>query len=748
VIKLKNVSKYYYSKGMIASGISKINLEFNKGEFVVITGESGSGKTTLLNVISGLDSYEDGEMYIDGKETSHYLASDFEEYRKKYIGNIFQNFNLINSYTVYQNVELILLVNGYKKDEVKSRVNSIIEKVGLAEYAKTKVSKLSGGQKQRVSIARALAKETDIIVADEPTGNLDSASADGIVQLLSDISKDKLVIVVTHNFDQFESYATRKIKMYDGKVVEDDVVAELPAAEPESETAAVAHTGKMSVGSKVRLGVRNTFNIAAKFILLLIVFLFVVTAVSSAYTSYQHNNAEANKLGWNQYFNNYQYNRVILKKADNSQFTADDYSEIQAVDNIESVAKNDILLDTALYIEDEKNGDDFSFEVYPKALDEYSGGELVYGTMPEADNEGLICGDLEMYGFSDDYFSDLIGKEYSLYLSDGSKQSIVIAGIANMERDSSNLSYAADLYISDSKINGILKSTYAYTSTVTTTINGKAQVHIADNGDASYQVMPSSKVAKGKAVLSEEANNFYEKGKAKGHKITIEAENIFYKEKVSLEVSDVYTKKTFEKLTGAKDYDTFVGTVYINQADYNTLFAKGNYQITAYVKDTKSMDDTLSQLEDLGYTKLALKDTLVLFADEVTQIIQIPMLVIMIVALLLIAYFVIRLIFRSRKGYFSILRMLGLSKRNIKRIIDIELFIMVNIAFLIFLAIVVLTNMGIIGVEYIKTLIEYMAIKDYVILYIILVLMALLISGKYSRNLFKKTAMGTFREEE
>ena len=183
MIQLKNVSKYYYSKGMIASGITKVSLTFDLGEFVVITGESGSGKSTLLNVISGLDSYEEGEMYIDGKETSHYLASDFEEYRKKYIGNIFQDFNLVNSYTVYQNIELILLINGYSRDEIRQRVPDIISKVGLGEYAKTKVSKLSGGQRQRVAIARALAKDTDIIVADEPTGNLDSVSAEGIVQL-------------------------------------------------------------------------------------------------------------------------------------------------------------------------------------------------------------------------------------------------------------------------------------------------------------------------------------------------------------------------------------------------------------------------------------------------------------------------------------------------------------------------------------------------------------------------------------
>ena len=107
MIQLKNVSKYYYSKGMISSGISKVDLTLEIGEFVVITGESGSGKTTLLNVISGLDSYEEGEMYIDGTETSHYRASDFEDYRKRYIGNIFQHYNLVNSYTVYQNIELI-----------------------------------------------------------------------------------------------------------------------------------------------------------------------------------------------------------------------------------------------------------------------------------------------------------------------------------------------------------------------------------------------------------------------------------------------------------------------------------------------------------------------------------------------------------------------------------------------------------------------------------------------------------------
>ena len=138
MLELKNVSKYYYKKGMITSGFSKVNLKFDIGEFVAITGESGSGKSTLLNVISGLDTYEDGEMYINGEETSYYTEKDYEKYRKKYIGNIFQSFNLVNSYTVYQNVELICLLNGFKRKEdrgtTKHNVLSIIYCVIISNY--------------------------------------------------------------------------------------------------------------------------------------------------------------------------------------------------------------------------------------------------------------------------------------------------------------------------------------------------------------------------------------------------------------------------------------------------------------------------------------------------------------------------------------------------------------------------------------------------------------------------------------
>lgn len=746
MIQLKNVSKFYYSKGMIASGISKVNLTLDKGEFVVITGESGSGKSTLLNVISGLDSYEEGEMYIDGRETSHYLASDFEEYRKKYIGNIFQHFNLVNSYTVYQNVELILRINGYSKADTKKRVTEILQRVGLSAYAKTKVSKLSGGQKQRVSIARALAKDTDIIVADEPTGNLDSASAAGIVELLSAISRDKLVIVVTHNFEQFEAYATRKIKMYDGKVVEDEKVTQPVRTAGEGSAlsfaaAAGRASGRISVPSKIRLGLRNTFNIVPKFLLLLVVFLFVVVAVTSEYTSFQHNKEENSNLGYNSYFNNFSPDRVVLKKSDGSQFTEDDLKAIRQIDNIKSVAACDVLLDSLVSIEE----GDISYEAFPRPVSEFT-GKLVDGRLPQTDNEVVLTGDKDDYYFTDEMRQELLDKDFKVYVSENKEVTVRIVGLAYKTYNQNSYVYGGDLFVSDSLLEDMLENTYSVNSTVTTTINGKAQE--AAEGSATYRVVPSSKVAQGTAVASEEINNFYEKGKAKDQTISVAVKNIYYTESINLKVADVYTKKTFEKLTGSKDFESNNGSIYINPADYRSLFGKGNYQATVYVKDLKDLNATKEALQTMGFKTLAMKDAMVNYVDSVVSIIQVPIAVIIIIALFFIAYFVIRLILRSRVSYFSILRMLGLARKNIRRILDVEMFTVINIAFALFLAVVILVNTGIIHVEYIRTLVEYLKVTDYVILYAILVLMGYLISGKFARSLFKKTAMGSFREEE
>ena len=214
MIRLENVSKYYYSSSNVCCALRKINLEFKMGEFVAVTGESGSGKTTLLNIISGFDSYEDGEIYINDEPTSYYDEEDWERYRKNEIAFIFQSYNLIDSYSVLENVMVTYILEGVSIEIAKEKSLEILKQVGLDNDVNKKTSKLSGGQKQRLAIARALAKETNIIVADEPTGNLDEENGNAVLQLLKNLSKDKLVIIVTHNQSQVEPYITRRIRLH------------------------------------------------------------------------------------------------------------------------------------------------------------------------------------------------------------------------------------------------------------------------------------------------------------------------------------------------------------------------------------------------------------------------------------------------------------------------------------------------------------------------------------------------------
>ena len=735
MLELKNVSKFYYSKGVIASGFTKLNLKLNMGEFVVITGESGSGKSTLLNVISGLDSYEEGEMYINGKETSHYTEKDFENFRRKYISNIFQTFNLVNSYTVYQNIELVLLLNGYKKNEIKKKVLNLIKKVDLYKFRNTKVSKLSGGQKQRVAIARALAKETPIIIADEPTGNLDSTSAKSVIKLLSEIAKDKLVIVVTHNYEQVEEFATRKIKMNDGRIIEDKYIKHIDGVVDENRKA--QKIGNITFLNQMRLGLRNTFNILGKFILLFAVFLFITVALVFEYSSFKEQEYLLDTSGSNYLFIDNSTNRIVIKKKDKLGFTEEDFTVLEETNNVKNIVKNDLLLDSLIEITDNAN---VYIDGKGKNISKFE-GNLDVGRMPECDDEVILVGNNSHY-YLGAMKEELLEKDFYLILRgnlDSSKK-IKIVGIQSLKESDMFYVNWPIIYLSDALMYELtLRSNERFSNMKVLFLNKY------DNG---ARIATNENVPQGKAYVSYDLtykNNGYS---IINKPIKIEIENIYYKDVLELNIARTYTKSNIRSLLGIKNYEEVNGTIYINPEDYNSLFNKALYQSSVFVENEEKIYETEKELQKMGYETVVVKDTLVdEGAKQIIQIIRTVVTFFLVITLFFISYFIIKIILKSRNVYFSTIRMLGANKKTAKHLLIIELLTIANLTYWLFQVSLILQKKSIINIKMLARAIEYMKVKDFAILYLIIIAMSYLISLKYAKQLFKKSIIKTYNEE-
>ena len=740
MLKLKGVSKFYYNKGLVASGFTKIDLDLDIGEFVAITGESGSGKSTLLNVISGLDTYEEGEMYINGEETSYYNENDFENYRKKYIANIFQNFNLVNSYTVYQNIELVLLINGYKREEIKNKIEDLLNKVDLCKYKNTKVSKLSGGQKQRVAIARALAKETPIIVADEPTGNLDSRSALSIMKLLYEVSKDKLVIVVTHNYEQVSDYVTRKIRMHDGKILEDVKIKKIKNEVNYENN----NYGNLTFFNKLKLGLRNTFNIVPKFLLLLVVYLFLTLSVISVYSSTKKNEYDSSLLGYNRFFTDISDKRLILQKSDKSVFNEEDYKKIKEVDNVDYIIKNDLFLDMMVSLSDDE------YYVYGSIneLNKFN-YNADYGRMPTSEDEVIVVGPKSDYYLNDEK-DKILEKELTITDNNSGRDllsyKLKIVGIKYIEED--NYSYASKIYVSNKVLIDLNKSINKRYSSTETLLNNKLLK--GETYSSNYNLMPSDKVDSGKVIVSEDLSYYCKNYYCKNNNMTVTIKNLYYSESLDLTINNTYTKNSIERLTGYSDFDKYNGYMFINTEDFYSLYDKGNYQISVFLKDAKDAYNVKKEIESLSYNVLHVKDTLVNPIEDVMiffRIIQLFGIGIAVITLFFISYFIIKIIMKSRNTYFSIVRILGASKKDDRMLLNIELNSVLNIAYLLVITFIILVSLNVLNITYIKELIKYLKLSDYIILYIILFIISVFISNKYAKKLFKSSAMKTYREE-
>lgn len=221
MLELKSICKRYVTQSFTQVALDSVSLSFRDNEFVAILGPSGSGKTTMLNVIGGLDHFDSGDLLIDGISTKDFHDRDWDAYRNNRIGFVFQSYNLIPHQTILENVELALTLTGVGHAERRQRAREALEKVGLGEHVNKRPSQLSGGQMQRVAIARALINDPEIVLADEPTGALDSTTSVQVMDLLKDVARDRLVIMVTHNPELAYQYATRIVNLADGKITDD-----------------------------------------------------------------------------------------------------------------------------------------------------------------------------------------------------------------------------------------------------------------------------------------------------------------------------------------------------------------------------------------------------------------------------------------------------------------------------------------------------------------------------------------------
>lgn len=737
MLELKNVSKFYSSNGMVSTGFSRVSLKFDLGEFVAITGESGSGKSTLLNVISGLDSYEEGEMYINGDETSHYTEKDYEIYRRKYVGNIFQNFNLVNSYTVYQNIELVLLLNGKKKSEIKDEIISLIKKVDLYKYRNRKVSKLSGGQKQRVAIARALAMNTPIILADEPTGNLDKKSSESVLKLLYEISKDKLVIIVTHNYDQIEKYVTRKITMHDGKVLEDKKVKNYDKVDKVLEN----NFSDITWFNKFCLGIRNAFNIPSKFFLITAVYFFMVLSIFSAYSTFEKLEYQLSIDGASSFFKNISDKRIIIKKNDKSNISEEDYKKINELSNVDNIIKNDLLLDQSVYI---NNGNYLYFSGTISNMNEIDGVD--YGRIPSNDNEIVVAltNDYSIYDETDR--NRFFESTFSIDVNGREINNLKIVGIKKI-KSSSSLNSDSIFYITDNlhkKLSDEINKSYSNLSYKFGELSGNSYYDTV-----SGEVLPSKKVDTGKIVIPEEWKIQCKDFDCKNSKVKINVDNLYFNFDKEFTVYDNYNSKTFEKFTGY-NYDKYNGAIFINEKDYYNLFDKGYYQSSVFIKDVKDVRSTIKILNDLGYITLYIPDVLVnTMSDGAAglKIARMLVLTILFITLFFISYFIIKLVFKSRNIYYSTLRILGSSYKCTKSLLNIELLTLANLSYFIFVIFLMLVKYSLINNELLNELSTFMNLSNYVVIYVVIIIMSLFITMRYSRKLFKDSAMNSYREE-
>lgn len=736
LLKLEDVTKYYTSAGGIGMGLHKVNLTFNLGEFVVITGASGSGKTTLLNVITGMDSYEEGAIFVNGEDTTYFGKEEYEEYRRKYISFIFQNYNLIDSFTVYQNVELALIARGIDKKERKEQIIDIIEKVGLKHRINHKVSKLSGGEKQRVSIARALISDAPIIACDEITGNLDMETSLEIIALLKKLSAGKLVLLVSHDVNEAIEHATRVVVMHDGSVDKDYTINHDQKID---ETKNSRTMNKIIFSDVIKLSIINLLSTPTKLILLFLISLFFSSFLLVSLMAYNYMDQVALKITnikTSADGSNYN-NRIVVKKLDKSTFSNSEIEEIKKIKNVSSIVKEDIFFDKVVQYAFDDDVDDMNYESPIIPVSVIKNRDLRYGRLPKNANEVVLVGPRKL----------LHQKVY--FIVDG------------------------DLELREAKVVGLLPQS----SSQTFYIHNDIYESILEKLEMSSVFLGFKEESDDNELMMLSTNYDWYIDDTLGddelivtsHTTKADDNELYYSEKPYLSREFVFESNnkqllftlqmTYKKYVYDKEEDKFlkgkdkleficnesrIGTrrAYLSTANYLKLkeFLQVSNQISILTKNEESVKQVVNELEKMDYycsakALIENKDTSMIAQGLKIAVILIEL--VLIIGIVLIMNVIIRNVLNSQQKSFLVMRSLGIDGNNITLQVYAELFFMLLTNFTMILLMWIIFKNRNFGGFFVT--IHKSSNLSLLLIFFISTLVFSFIGYKYSNNVIKST---------
>jgi len=686
MIELKKITKYYNENAVVVAALKNVSLVIDGG-FTAITGESGSGKTTLLNIIAGTDRYNEGELLYGGNETSYYDDAEWERYRREKVSYVYQDFNLLDSFSCRKNIEAALALTDCKNP--KARALELLDAVGLSSHAKHKAARLSGGQKQRLAIARALAKDTPVILADEPTGNLDSKTSLEILSLLKEISRTKTLIMVTHNYNDAQAFIDRKIRLHNGEVIEDFVLnREMQNAECGMQNEGECHCEKhsdeaISTAEKFPSKIEgchevtgNVIEIAAppaaprndklvsrprsvpfarlislsgarvltqprKSTFLFSAFTLVTAIMLLAYTSML--NIDFGWSGsWAAGFVNFDRNRLVVKHADNSAFTAKDYEEISKISGVDVLVKQDMVLDDNSFNTNWTNP-----LLMPHSLLKAKSAD--WGRLPKTGKEALFS-----YGFADDDTANYVVNMIITFMG----ESLTVVGLVKDSafRDRPRL-FVAEEVLEKHALNSKFRQYFS----------------LALGGSNSYvEWGQDEKLALGEIRLLIPEYHYNPVDVSSGDKV-----RYFY--------DDGYVQKTAEitisEVENTNKYYYF--TLCASLATIKTLVGEEYYQCSVFVRNPGNIGSVAFSLKGKGYETVYpydLQQSDILSMEFLSALVSNAVMILTAGMLLILLVLITGAVLKNKQRDYAVLRSLGYTRGELRALIFFEMMLVISAA--------------------------------------------------------------------